>query len=50
MAKKQPLVLIDSADLKKLPRSEQRRLLDLGMVKGETPPAEAEEPKAKSAK
>jgi hypothetical protein len=50
MAKKEPLVSYEKSDIKKLPRSEQRRLLDLGMVKGETPPAEVEAPKAPSAK
>jgi hypothetical protein len=51
MAKKEPLVSYEMSDIKKLPRSEQRRLLDLGMVKGETPPTtEVEAPKAPSAK
>jgi hypothetical protein len=36
------IFMIDKADLKKLPRSEQRRFIDLGLVKGETPPAELE--------
>lgn len=48
MAKKlKPLVQVSRADLKKMPRNQQRRLLDLGMVEGETAPAEA---KAKASK
>ena len=41
MAKKkaEPVVSISRADLKKLPRNEQRRLLDLGYVQGESAPA-----------
>lgn len=49
MAKKK-LFTIDMADLKKLPRSEQRRLLDLGMVKGETPTVAEPETKAPAKK
>lgn len=35
---------LEKADLKKFSRSEQRRFLDLGLVKGEAAPVEA--PKA----
>ena len=36
MAKKKvPAFTVDKADLKKMTRSEQRRFLDLGLVKGE---------------
>lgn len=42
MAKKaKPPVSITMAELKKLPRNEQRRMLDLGYVRGETAPAAA---------
>jgi hypothetical protein len=46
MAKKkvQPVFTVTKAELKKLPRNEQRRLLDLGYVEGEATPAE--QPKA----
>lgn len=43
MAKKpDPVYSISMAELKKLPRNEQRRLLELGYVEGAEPPAEAE--------
>lgn len=46
MAKKpKPLVTISQADLKKLPRNQQRRYLDLGMVESVKAPA-AEAPPA----
>jgi hypothetical protein len=50
MPKKEQPYMVDKADLKDMTRSEQRRHLDLGYVKGETPPAEVEAPKAKPAK
>ncbi len=41
MAKKpEPVYQISKAELKRRPRNEQRRLLDLGYVEGEDPPAE----------
>lgn len=48
MAKKKAAVMIEKADLKKLSRSEQRRFLDLGLVKGESAPeAPAKAPASK---
>jgi hypothetical protein len=46
-------ISISMAELKKLPRNEQRRYLDLGYVEGVEPPAvqaEAELAKAEAAK
>lgn len=53
MAKSDKPFVVEKADLKNYSRSEQRRFLDLGMVKGETPPAvvaEKEDAKAKPGK
>lgn len=38
MAKKKAAIMIEKADLKKFSRSEQRRFIDLGLVKGEAAP------------
>jgi hypothetical protein len=43
MAKNEPVFMVEKADLKNYSLSEQRRFLDLGLVKGETPPAEVAE-------
>jgi Fe2+ transport system protein FeoA len=40
MAKKAKAFTISQTEMKKLPRSEQRRFLDLGMVEGAKVPAE----------
>lgn len=41
MAKKNTPITISRAELAKLPRNEQRRMLDLGYVEAEAPKSEA---------